>query len=179
MECLGIQEDTILTPAHAQQLAMEGYVKPLREKYPNKKITLVPRHDGSLYQRAMASLLRQEQDVTAIRAEWFAPQPWLIICGGGHVAKEVAAMAAHLDFHTRIFDNREDLMTPERFPTTPEPRQAWIFPLRHVLLVEVGALLGELCQARVPRGGGPQGFRSTGPSVGKGGFKVSLPRHVE
>lgn len=68
---------------------------------------------------------------------------------------------------------------PERFPTTPEPRQAWIFPLRHVLLVEVGALLGELCQARVPRGGGPQGFRSTGPSVGKGGFKVSLPRHVE
>lgn len=68
---------------------------------------------------------------------------------------------------------------PERFPTTPEPRQAWIFPLRHVLLVEVGALLGELCQARVPRGGGPQGFRSTGQSVGKGGFKVSLPRHVE
>lgn len=120
MECLGIQEDTILTPAHAQQLAMEGYVKPLREKYPNKKITLVPRHDGSLYQRTLASLLQQEQDVTAIRAEWFAPQPRLIICGGGHVAKEVAAMAAHLDFHTRIIDDRADLMIPERFPTTEE-----------------------------------------------------------
>lgn len=68
---------------------------------------------------------------------------------------------------------------PERFATTPEPRQAWIFPLRHVLLVEVGALLGELCQARVPRGVGPPGFRSTGQPVGKGGFKVCLPRHVE
>lgn len=119
-ECLAIEDDAIITPIHVQKLVTEGYLNPLREKHPDKKISVIARHDGSLYQRAIAAMLQQEQDVSAIRQEWFCPQPRLIICGGGHVAKEVAAMAAHLDFHTRVIDDREDLMTAERFPTTEE-----------------------------------------------------------
>lgn len=117
---LDISEDTVITPTHVYRLVMEGYVKPLREKYPNMKITVVPRHDGSLYQRAIAAMLAAEQDPGVICKEWFCPQPRLIICGGGHVAREVAAMAAHLDFHTRIIDDRPEIMTPDRFPTAEE-----------------------------------------------------------
>ena len=89
--CLGIRDDTVITAAHVQKLVTDGYLNPLRAAYPKTKITLIPRHDGSLYQRTITSLLQNEQDVSMIRKEWFCPQPQLILCGGGHVAKEVAA----------------------------------------------------------------------------------------
>ncbi len=119
-DCLGIEDDTLISPAHVQKLVTEGYIKPLREKYPHKKITLVPRHDGTLYQRTVAALLQQEADVALIREEWFCPQPQLIICGGGHVAREVAALAAHLDFRVSVLDDRADLLTAERFPSADQ-----------------------------------------------------------
>ena len=119
-DCLGIDDEGIITPTHIQKLVTEGYLKPLREKYPDKKITVAPRHDGTLYQRAIASLLRQEADVSVIREEWFCPQPRLIICGGGHVAREVAALAAHLDFRVTVLDDRADLVTAERFPAAEQ-----------------------------------------------------------
>ena len=118
--CLGIEDDTVITPEHVQKLVTEGYLRPLRAAYPHAKITISPRHDGTLYQRAVASLLQNEQDVSLLRKEWFCPQPKLIICGGGHVAKEVAAMAAHLDFSVKVLDDREDLANKERFPTAEE-----------------------------------------------------------
>ena len=52
-----------------------------------------------------------------IREAWFRPQPKLFICGGGHVAKEVAALAARLDFSVTVVDDRADLANRERFPT--------------------------------------------------------------
>lgn len=113
---LDITDDTLITPHHIYRLIMEGYVKPLREKYPEKKITVVPRHDGSLYQRTIAAMLMAEQDPSMICKAWFCPQPWLVICGGGHVAREVAAMATHLDFRVRVLDDRPEIMTPDRFP---------------------------------------------------------------
>ena len=115
--CLGIEDETIITPAHIQKLVTDGYLDPLRVAYPNAKITCTPRHDGSLYQRAITSLLQNGQDVSLIREAWFRPQPKLFICGGGHVAKEVAAFAAHLDFSVTVIDDREDLANRERFPT--------------------------------------------------------------
>ena len=114
--CLGIEDDTTITPEHIQKLVTDGYLKPLRKAYPKAKITLSPRHDGTLYQRAIAALLRAEQNVSLIRKEWFCPQPKLFICGGGHVAKEVAALAAHLDFSVTVIDDRADLANRERFP---------------------------------------------------------------
>ena len=114
--CLGIGDDTIITPAHIQKLITEGYLNPLRERYPNKKITVSPRHDGSLYQRVIASLLQREADVAPIREEWFRPQPKLILCGGGHVSREVAAFAHRLDFSVTVVDDRAEVVTRERFP---------------------------------------------------------------
>ena len=116
-KCLGINDDTLITPVHVQKLVTVGYLNPLKTAYPNAKITCCPRHDGSLYQRVVASLLQNEQDVSMIRKEWFSPQPTLFICGGGHVAKEVAALAAHLDFSVTVLDDRADLANRERFPT--------------------------------------------------------------
>lgn len=115
--CLAIEDDTLITPIHIQKLIHNGYLKPLREKYPAKKITILPKHDNTLYQRALAALLQQETDVSVICEEWFCPQPHLIICGGGHVAREVANFAAGLDFCVTVLDDREDLVTKERFPT--------------------------------------------------------------
>lgn len=58
--CLGIEEDTVISAEHVQKLVTEGYLKPLRQKYPDKTILLVPRQDGSPYQKAVASRLQQE-----------------------------------------------------------------------------------------------------------------------
>ena len=116
-DCLGIGDDTVITPVHIQKLVTEGYLRPLREAYPNATIRVQPRHDGSLYQRAIASLLEQEQDVSLLREEWFCPQPRLILCGGGHVSREVAAFAHRLDFSVTVIDDRPEAVTWERFPT--------------------------------------------------------------
>ena len=64
--CLGIQDDTEITASHVQKLVTQGYLKPLRAAYPRVKITCIPRHDGSHYQRTVASLLQREQDVSMI-----------------------------------------------------------------------------------------------------------------
>ena len=118
--CLGVSPETVITPAHVQRLTTEGYLRPLREKYPDKKVTLEPRTDGSLFQRAVASLLRREMDVSVLHSEWFCPQPRLIVCGGGHVGREVAALASRLDFTVRVMDDREELISKDRFPTADE-----------------------------------------------------------
>ena len=116
-ECLGIDDETVITPAHIQRLITEGYLKPLRAAYPTVKISVQPRHDGSLYQRAIASLLQNEQDVSVLSKEWFCTQPKLILCGGGHVSREVAAFAHRLDFSVTVMDERPEAVTRDRFPT--------------------------------------------------------------
>ena len=116
-DCLGIEDDTRITPEHVQKLVTAGYLNPLREKYPRASVSLQPRHNGSLYQRTIASLLKQELDVSMIRQEWFCPQPKLILCGGGHVSREVAAFAHRLDFSVAVLDARPEAVTQERFPT--------------------------------------------------------------
>ena len=59
-QCLGIADDTIITPAHVRTLVTEGYLRPLREAYPDKRVTLFPRHDGSPEQKAIAAMLQAE-----------------------------------------------------------------------------------------------------------------------
>ena len=115
--CLGIDSETVIIPQHIQTLVTEGYWKPLAAVYPNAKLTLHPRHDGSLYQRALASLMERGQDVSMLRPEWFCPQPRLILCGGGHVSREVAAFAHRLDFAVTVIDDRPEAVTRDRFPT--------------------------------------------------------------
>lgn len=112
----GLDPETTIRPEHIQELVMKGYVNPLRERYPDKEIRLHPTHDGSLYQRALAALIRAGMDVSLIREEWFMLQPWLIICGGGHVSVALAKMAACLDFRIKVLDDRAEFANRERFP---------------------------------------------------------------
>lgn len=115
--CLNIQDDTIITPEHIQQLVQKGYKEKLMEKYPDKEILIHASHDGSLYQRAIASAMENGIDVSILQKEWFAPQPCIFICGAGHVGKQLAAMAAQLDIHVRVLDPRPELANAENFPT--------------------------------------------------------------
>lgn len=116
-EVLGIHDETIITPVHIQKLLQEGYLSPLRNTYPDVKLTIAPSHNHSLYQRTIAAMLKNECDVSIIQKEWFCPQPTLFICGGGHVAKETAALAKYLDFRVTIIDDREELANTKNFPT--------------------------------------------------------------
>lgn len=59
-KCLGIADDTIITPEHVRTLVTEGYLRPLRKAYPDKRVTLFPRHDGSPEQKAIAAMLQAE-----------------------------------------------------------------------------------------------------------------------
>ena len=61
-DCLEIPPDTVLTAAHVQTLLRAGYLGPLREKFPGKRVRLRVNHDGSPYQRGVASLLELDQD---------------------------------------------------------------------------------------------------------------------
>ncbi len=58
-ECLGVSDDTIVTAEHIQTLVREGYVLPLRKKFPEKIVRVVPTHDGSRQQSALAEYLKQ------------------------------------------------------------------------------------------------------------------------
>ncbi len=118
--CLGITEDTIITAEHIQTLLRKGYLEPLRQKYPEKKITTRPSHDDSLYQKALAALIQADMDVSLIREEWFASQPTLIICGGGHVSCELVKIASCLEFRIKVLDDRAEFADPERFPQANE-----------------------------------------------------------
>ena len=65
-----------------QTLVTEGYLKPLRAAYPHAKVSLQPRHDGSLYQRAVASLLQAGQDAAMLRSGGFLGQAMEILSSG-------------------------------------------------------------------------------------------------
>lgn len=55
--CLAIEDDTLITPLHVRKLVTAGYLKPLHTAYPHAKITVHPRHNGSLRQRVLAVFL--------------------------------------------------------------------------------------------------------------------------
>lgn len=120
MRCLGIPEETTLTPAHLQALVQKGYVIPLTEQFPNAEIQVHAAGGTTLYERAVGALLEAGMDVSLIREEWFSPKPTLFICGAGHVAAELAEFAAKLDFRVRVLDERPEFANRERLPFVEE-----------------------------------------------------------
>ena len=58
-ECLAIDDDTRITPAHIQKLVTEGYLVPLGKAWPNARILVKPRHDGTPQQNAIAEMLER------------------------------------------------------------------------------------------------------------------------
>lgn len=120
-KCLGnVTDDSIVETNHIQKLVMKGYVEGMKEKYPEKEIHIEPVHDGSLYQRVIAELIKAGIDTSIVKEEWFQTQPDLVICGGGHVSCELVKMAACLDFKVKVMDDREEFANPERFPLADE-----------------------------------------------------------
>lgn len=116
MRCLGVDGDTIITPAHVQKMVQKGYVEPLKEQFPKAEIRVHAAGGVTLYQRAVGALLEAGMDVSLIQEDWFAPKPCLVICGGGHVALELAEFASRLDFRVRVLDDRECFANADRFP---------------------------------------------------------------
>jgi len=115
-----VDDKTIVEAHHIQKLVMKGYLEPMREAYPEIKISVKVTHDESLYQRVIAKLIEAEIDVSVIKKEWFQTQPELFICGGGHVSCELVKMAACLDFNVKVMDDREEFANPRRFPLASE-----------------------------------------------------------
>lgn len=114
LSLLGITEDTPITAEHIQMLLRKGYLKPFRHAAPILQIKIT--HDGSLYQRALAALLEADMDVSILDPNWFSDKPRLFICGAGHVAKELADIAAFLDFRVHVMDSRSEFANESRFP---------------------------------------------------------------
>ena len=48
--------------------------------------------------------------------EYFPPPFHIILFGGGHVSREVARLAAEVDFQVTVVDDRPEYANPERFP---------------------------------------------------------------
>lgn len=131
-KCLRIEADECICPHHLQKLVRKGYLEPMKEQYSGKKITIKVNQGSaissyadqdycpSLYQRAVASLIENDIDVGLIKEEWFEPQPTLIVCGGGHVSRDLVKMASCLDFRIKVMDDRDDFVNKERFPEADE-----------------------------------------------------------
>ncbi len=119
-EQLDISDETIITPMHIQNLVRKGYLETLKKAYPEKNIIIEATHNGSLYQRAIAALMKADMDVNLIKEEWFTSRPKLIICGGGHVSAELVKMASNLDFSIKVIDDRAEFANEERFPQADE-----------------------------------------------------------
>ncbi len=115
-KCLGIHEADCLKPEHLQKLLEKGYAEPLKEKYPEKIIKICPGQVNSLYERAVAALLRGEKDVSILNPAWFEVKPKLVILGGGHVGKEIAKLGSYLDFEVSVIDDRAEFVTREAIP---------------------------------------------------------------
>ena len=58
---LGIAEDTLITAEHIRRMVWDGYVVPLREKYPGIKISICPSHNGSAEQKKIANCIIKEK----------------------------------------------------------------------------------------------------------------------
>ncbi len=114
--CLGINGDICLEPKHLQKLLEKGYVEPLKEKYPEKNIKICPGQVNSLYERAVASLMKEQKDVFMLNPAWFEVKPKLVILGGGHVGKEIAKLGRYLDFEVTVIDDRAEFVTREAIP---------------------------------------------------------------
>lgn len=115
-----IQNDQLITAQVLVNIVSKGYVDVLRQKYPDKKITLYGANAKSLYEKVIASLIDANVDITLVKKEWFASEPKLIIMGAGHVSLALVKMASLVGFDIKVIDDRKDLMTTERFEDANE-----------------------------------------------------------
>lgn len=114
-ECLKIDDKTIMTAQYIQKLLNIGYIERLQREYPQCRIFPFPSQVKTFYQKVIARFLIEQKDISIIQEEWFLAKPHLMICGAGHVAFALAHLATFLGFDVTVIDDRQELMTTERF----------------------------------------------------------------
>lgn len=60
MACLGASEDTVITLEHIAKLVLQGYLRPLREKYPDVSLSVSPAGGSSEEACRLLSMLKEE-----------------------------------------------------------------------------------------------------------------------
>ena len=61
MACLGASEDTVITLAHIAKLVLEGYLRPLGEKYPGAALSVYPAGGSREERSRLLSILQEER----------------------------------------------------------------------------------------------------------------------
>ena len=115
-DTLGIASDDIVTPAIIQKIVNNCYIDKLMENYKDKEIQIYASNAGTLYERAVASLIENNMDVSLIDERWFAKKATLFICGAGHVSKELSDIAEKIDMNVTVMDPRKEWANKDRFP---------------------------------------------------------------
>lgn len=120
-----INDDTVITLTHLCRLLAEGYLKPLRRRYPQIPIRILAGQTDTLYRKAAGALLERqapEELLEKLKPEWFADRPQLVLCGAGHVAAALYRIAALLECRVTVLDDRKEFADPERFPEAENVR---------------------------------------------------------
>jgi xanthine dehydrogenase accessory factor len=118
---------------------------------------LTPQSDLTPYREALARARRRAPAAFPLRVQregrWLEYRialetpPTLLIAGAGHVGQALARLAAGLDFHVVVFDDRADYAAPERFPAGTQliagdiacALRAWLIgPACYVVIVTRG-----------------------------------------
>ncbi|UUO08170.1 XdhC family protein [Blastopirellula sp. J2-11] len=106
-----------------EAIRIEGESHELRLFDIDSKLIASLRCDQNLADEAIAASIEPFQQRPRPRVEQgiaylpYPPRCRLIIVGGGHVGKAVAALAQEADFDILICDDRAEYVTPERFPS--------------------------------------------------------------
>ena len=108
-----------LDPARIVDVSLiQSLVRNYLKKFPEALIKV--RQPEGLYQRAAASLIEHNVDVSLIKKEWFMSQPQLVLLGAGHVSQYVEKLAHLLDFYTIVIDNRQEFANRKYFKYAKE-----------------------------------------------------------
>jgi xanthine dehydrogenase accessory factor len=126
-----------------------------------------PDLDELAARHALAVLADERQEIVSVALdngirllfEVSRPPLELIVCGGGHVGRAVAAAGRLLDFRVTVIDDRPDFASRERFQDpsirliagdfTPSLRNLKVTPATHIVIVTRGHRHDELCLREV------------------------------
>ena len=81
-----------------------------------------PEMDREAMKRARDLMVHGKNEFVTMRdgpeffVEAYTTPPQMVLCGGGHVSKAIAPLAATLGFRVFVTDDREEFANPDRFP---------------------------------------------------------------
>lgn len=77
---------------------------------------LVSREETRLFRVSTFAPDLPSANETSLLFERLQPAPRLVVCGAGHVGASLARLAAFAGYETTLIDDREEFLTPDRFP---------------------------------------------------------------